>query len=112
MIYITGKIYNGMWNYEPPFPRVNIRPLPRVDWVETQVYCEIFDGLHSQTGTYLETPAHLLGEHSYSLAQVALSRIANVPAVVPMRRARRCCARGMRSWSAPIGASIGARPNF
>lgn len=95
MIDITGKIYNGMWNYEPPFPRVNIRPLPQVDWVETQVYCEIFDGLHSQTGTYLETPAHLLGERSYPLAQVAISRIANVPAVVlrlpsfPMDGARR-----------------------
>lgn len=82
MIDITGTIYNGMWNYEDPFPRVHIRPLPQVDWVDTRVYCEIFDGLHSQTGTYLETPAHLLGEKSYPLDKVPLSRIADVPAVV------------------------------
>lgn len=82
MIDITGKIYNGMWNYEEPFPRVHVRPLPQVDWVETRVYCEIFDGLHSQTGTYLETPAHLLGDRSYMLEDVDIARITNVDAVV------------------------------
>lgn len=101
MIDITGMIYNGMWNYEEPFPRVHIRPLPQVDWVETRVYCDIFDGLHSQTGTYLETPAHLLGDKSYPLEDVSLLRIADVPAVVlrlpsfPLDGARRPVTREM-----------------
>lgn len=82
MIDITGEIYDGMWGYEFPFPDVHIRPLPEVPWVSTKVYCEIFDGLHSQTGTYLETPAHLLGEESYPLVDVPIERIHNVDAVV------------------------------
>lgn len=82
MIDLTGTIYDGMWNYEPPFPDVHIRPLPQVPWVETAVHCEIFDGLHSQTGTYLETPAHLLGDESYPLIEVPIERIHNVDAVV------------------------------
>ncbi|MEG2939513.1 MAG: cyclase family protein [Oscillospiraceae bacterium] len=104
MIDISGQIYNGMWNYEAPFPRVNIRPLPRVSWVETPVYCDIFDGLHSQTGTYLETPAHLLGDASYMLADVPIERIMDVPAVVlklsgfPMDGIRRpVCADALRN---------------
>lgn len=82
MIDITGVIYDGMWDYEPPFPNIQIKPLPEVPWVETRVYCEIFDGLHSQTGTYLETPAHFLGEQSYPLVDVPIERIHNVDAVV------------------------------
>ena len=69
VIDITGVLYNGMWNYEPPFPTLAIRPLPEVEWVETKVYCDIFDGIHSQSGTYLETPAHLLGDKSYPLEE-------------------------------------------
>lgn len=82
VIDITGEIYNGMWNYEPPFPRVNIRPLPEVDWVSDKVYCEIFEGLHSQTGTYLETPAHFLGASSYQLIDVPVEKLVERRAVV------------------------------
>ncbi len=82
VIDITGEIYNGMWNYEPPFPRVNIRPLPEVDWVSDKVYCEIFEGLHSQTGTYLETPAHFLGDFSYPLIDVPVEKLVERRAVV------------------------------
>ena len=82
MIDITGVIYDGMWDYEPPFPNINIKPLPEVPWVENKVYCEIFDGLHSQTGTYLETPAHFLGDKSYPLIDVSIERIHDVDAVV------------------------------
>ncbi len=85
IIDLTGPIYNGMWNYEPPFPTVNIHPLPTVDWVKTKVYCEIFSGLHSQTGTYLETPAHLLGyENSYKLSDIPLEKLIDIPTVVIM----------------------------
>ena len=83
IIDLTGPIYNGMWNYEPPFPAVNIHPLPNVDWVETKVYCEVFAGLHSQTGTYLETPAHLLGyEASYRLSDIPIEKLVDIPTSV------------------------------
>ena len=55
---LTGPIQDGMWGYEPPFPAFHLKPLPQPEWVATRVYCEIFEGIHSQTGTYLETPAH------------------------------------------------------
>ncbi len=85
IIDVTGIIQDGMWNYELPFPTISIKPLPPVPWVEGPVYCEIFEGLHSQTGTYLETPAHFLGmnpEDSYLLHEVDINRIYDVPCVV------------------------------
>ncbi len=78
IIDITGVLYNGMWNYEPPFPELQMRPLPEVEWVKTKVYCDIFDGLHSQSGTYLETPAHLLGDKSYPLESVPLEKLVDI----------------------------------
>ncbi len=75
---ITGVLYNGMWNYEPPFPSLDMKPLPEVEWVQTKVYCDIFDGLHSQSGTYLETPAHLLGDKSYPLEAVPLEKLVDI----------------------------------
>ena len=82
IIDITGVLHNGMWNYEPPFTELNIRPLPEVDWVETKVYCDIFDGIHSQSGTYLETPAHLLGDKSYPLQAVPIEKLVDIDARV------------------------------
>lgn len=81
IIDVTGQIRDDMWNYEPPFPKYKIRPLKQPEWVETKVYCEIFDGIHSQTGTYLETPAHFFGpEKSYNLDKVPLESLVNVRA--------------------------------
>ena len=82
VIDITGPIQEGMWNYEPPFPVFHRSPLPQVPWVDAPVYCDIFEGIHSQTGTYLETPAHLLGEQSYPLDQVPVHKLVNLPARV------------------------------
>ncbi|MBQ7968913.1 MAG: cyclase family protein [Clostridia bacterium] len=79
IIDVTGQIRDDMWNYEHPFPRYKIRPLPQPEWVESRVYCEIFDGLHSQTGTYLETPAHFFGpEDSYNLDSVPMEKVFNI----------------------------------
>lgn len=78
---ITGPIYNGMPENDPPFPNVQIRPLPQPAWVEKKVSCEIFDGMHSQTGTYLETPCHWFND-TYLLQDVPIERIADVPAYV------------------------------
>ena len=58
VIDITGIINNGMWNYDAPFPEINIKQLPPVPWCGNRIIgAEIFEGMHSQTGTYLETPA-------------------------------------------------------
>ena len=80
---ISGKIQNGMWNYPAPFPKFNLKPLGKVPWVDCEVHCEIFEGLHSQTGTYLETPAHFLGnERSYLIADIPVEKLINIPCVV------------------------------
>lgn len=79
VIDVTGQIRDDMWNYEFPFPKYKIKPLPQPEWVESKVYCEIFDGLHSQTGTYLETPAHFFGpEKSYNLDTVPMEKVFNI----------------------------------
>lgn len=82
VIDITGEIYNGMWSYGSPFPSVNIRPLDEVDWVKYKIYCEVFDGLNSQCGTYLETPAHLLGDASYPLISVPAEKLTEIKTVI------------------------------
>ena len=83
-IDITGVINNGMWNYDEPFPKIDIKPLPPISWLGGKtVGCEIFEGFHSQTGTYLETPAHSYGNgNSYSLIEVTPERMMDIPCVV------------------------------
>ena len=83
-IDITGTINNGMWNYDEPFPQVNIKPLPPISWLGGKtVGCEIFEGLNSQTGTYLETPAHSYGNgNSYALIEVTPEQMMDIPCVV------------------------------
>jgi arylformamidase len=83
VIDITGTMQDGMWNYEPPFPEFKVSPLPEVPWVKGNVSCEIFEGMHSQTGTYLETPAHFYGNNnSYMLIDVPVEKIVNIDCVV------------------------------
>lgn len=82
---ITGLIDERMWRYGPPFPDIRIDPLPPVSWVRQPVACEIFTGLHSQTGTYLETPAHFYGNddpRSYPLIDVPVEQLVDHPCVV------------------------------
>ena len=83
VIDISGKIQNGMWNYPAPFPKFDLKPLEKVPWVDGEVYCEIFEGLHSQTGTYLETPAHFFGnDSSYLISDIPVEKLINIPCVV------------------------------
>jgi kynurenine formamidase len=47
------------------------------------VYCEIFEGIHSQTGTYLETPAHFYGnDNCYLMSDVPVEKLVYIPCVV------------------------------
>ena len=83
IIDVTGKIKDGMWSYEPPFPTYHLKPLPEVPWVKDRVWCEIFDGLHSQCGTYLETPAHFFGnDNCYLLEDLPAEKLCDIPAVL------------------------------
>jgi len=79
---ITGEIHSGMWSYGDPFPTVQVKPVGDVDWVKYRIYAEVFDGLNSQSGTYLETPAHLLGEDSYPLIDVTVDKLVDIPTVI------------------------------
>ncbi|HBR02542.1 MAG TPA: hypothetical protein DD738_08020 [Ruminiclostridium sp.] len=83
IIDITGIMQEGMWNYEPPFPKFKVKSLPEVSWVDKDVFCEIFEGMHSQTGTYLETPAHYYGNNkSYLLIDVPVEKLVDIDCVV------------------------------
>lgn len=79
IIDITGTIYEGMWNYEKPFPKFKMEPLGEVEWAKAEVFCEIFKGMHSQTGTYLETPAHFYGNSNcYLVADIPIDKLVNI----------------------------------
>lgn len=84
IIDITGEINEGMWNYGNPFPEIKIKPLPPIEWLDNAVFgVEIFEGLHSQTGTYLETPAHFfVNGESYPLIDVPIEKLVDVPCTV------------------------------
>lgn len=85
MFDVTGVIQDGMWNYEPPFPKISIKPMPPIPWAGGDVYCEIFEGMHSQTGTYLETPAHYYGNNdprTMLLIDVPIQKMVDAPCVL------------------------------
>lgn len=85
VIDISGPIKDGMWNYEDPFPKFGLHPLGEVPWVGCEVYCEIFNGLHSQTGTYLETPAHFYGNSNcYLVSDIPIGKLVNIPCTILM----------------------------
>ena len=78
---VTGSIKNGMWSYGYPFPEYRCVPLKQPEWVKAKVWCEVFGGLNSQTGTYLETPAHYFGPSvSYDLEKVPIEKLIDVRA--------------------------------
>ncbi len=81
---ITGVIDHGMWNLAPPFTDIHIVPFPPISWMGNKSFgLEYFEGMHSQTGTYLETPAHYYGNQgSYLLTDVPVERLYNIPCVV------------------------------
>ncbi len=78
---LSGPIYTGMWNNGAPFPDFVLRPVPQPPWVAKRVYCDIFEGLHGQTGTYLETPAHWTGEGAM-LDALPAARLYEMPCAV------------------------------
>ncbi|MBI5093689.1 MAG: cyclase family protein [Candidatus Hydrogenedentes bacterium] len=59
-IDITGWIENGMWSYSSVYPGAHITECPHPPELpeEYEVYCQKFE-LGGQSGTYIETKAHV-----------------------------------------------------
>lgn len=57
---ISGSIYSGMWQYCPEYPGAQIAELPHPAFLpdDYPVYLQGFE-LGGQTGTYIETRAHV-----------------------------------------------------
>ncbi|MCX6375725.1 MAG: cyclase family protein, partial [Armatimonadetes bacterium] len=61
IVDITGPIYEGMWTYGPPYTPFRMEQVPPVDWVAYPTYTQNI-AMNVQTGTYLETGAHMFPE--------------------------------------------------
>lgn len=81
IIDVTGPIYTKMWNYGPPYPEIKIEPLPKVPWLKHEVYSDVFVGMGSQTGTYIETNAHYFKDEN-KLSDVPIERLFMVDAAI------------------------------
>lgn len=107
---ITGTLKNGMWSYGEPFPEYRMKPLPEVPWVKNRVWCEIFEGLNSQCGTYLETPAHFFGySESYMLSDVPVERLIDMPAEIIMLNLPQCGGQRHRITLSELEAALDGR---
>ena len=74
---ISGIIREGIWKYGPAYP--DYRPVS-TSAEPGKCFFEIFEGFNSQTGTYLETAAHVNGyEGNRLIADVDVSRLYNIP---------------------------------
>jgi len=80
---ITGTIRDGMWNYGDPFPTFAKTPIASPDWVPYAVAADVFNGLHSQTGTYFETPGHFPSAGNvYNVDDIPFDQLIDMPAHV------------------------------
>ena len=61
IVDITGPIYDGMWSYGLPYEPFSIEEVAPVDWVAYPTYSQNIS-MNVQTGTYLETGAHMFQE--------------------------------------------------
>ena len=74
---ISGVIRQGIWKYGSAYP--DYRPI-HTSAEEGKCFFEIFDGFNSQTGTYLETAAHVTGYNGHRLiADVPASELYDIP---------------------------------
>ena len=82
-IDITGLLSNRMWQWGNPYPTLRIEERhEHTEGFGDFTYTAV-EGLHSLTGTYIETPAHFLGyENSYLIDEVPLEKLVDVPCVV------------------------------
>jgi arylformamidase len=77
---ITGPMYNGMWTYGPPYPKVVVEEIPQPDFIQYPTYSWRFE-LGAQSGTYLETSLHMYREGP-KLIDVDVASLFMIPAVI------------------------------
>jgi len=83
IIDVTGIIKNGMWSFGSLFPKFEIIQRSGVNPGFGEYHYTEFQGMHSQVGTYLETPAHFLGmENSFLVDDIPLEKLVDVGCVV------------------------------
>lgn len=80
VIDLSGPIRNGMWRYPDPYPAPSITEIPAPDWLDYPIYSQHVS-MAVQTGTYLETAAHL-DRRRPTIDRVDLASLVLVPAVV------------------------------
>ncbi len=79
IIDISGPIEDGMWSYGDPYPAPRIQQIPPPDWLDYPVYSQTVS-LAVQSGTYLETAAHL-DRSRLPIDQLPLARCYMIDAV-------------------------------
>lgn len=83
IIDASGEIFEGMWNYGPPFAEFKLKQIELPQWVDYKSYCQSFEGMHMLTGTYIVAPSHGLGlKKSYELDKVPIAKLYNIDAFV------------------------------
>lgn len=83
IIDVTGIIKNGMWSFGELFPKFEIVQRSGVNPGFGDYHYTEFVGMHSQVGTYLETPAHFLGnDKSFLINDIPLEKLMDVGCVV------------------------------
>ena len=83
IIDASGEIFEGMWNYGPPFPEFKLRDIELPEWLKYKSYSQSFEGFHMLTGTYIVAPSHGLGpKNSYSLESVPIQKLYSIDAFV------------------------------
>ena len=74
---ITGPVREGIWKYGDMYP--DYRPVG-ASAEPGKCFFEIFEGFNSQTGTYLETAAHITGYEGHRLiADVPVEALYEIP---------------------------------
>lgn len=78
IIDISGPIFNGMWSYGKPYPEFN-HTKDKIDYCGDKYSIDILEGMHGQTGTYLEICCL---KQSSSLSNILLEKLFMIDAYV------------------------------
>ena len=65
IIDISGPIYTGMWSYADYYPKFELSSV-EFEFGGEKYSVEVYKGMHSQSGTYMETPAIFSGTEKHT----------------------------------------------
>jgi len=60
VIELSGPIYNGMWSYGNHYPQFHHRQMG-IEYAGEKYSIDVFEGMHAQTGLYVESPGIATG---------------------------------------------------